>query len=44
MIYTHIEDSSLREAAQKNPLASVRPHRQSGEKAASEQEENHEDT
>lgn len=44
MIYTHIEDSSLREAAQKNPLASVRPHRQSGGKAASEQEENHEDT
>ena len=44
MIYTHIEDSSLREAAQKNPLASVRPHRQSGGKAASEQEETHEDT
>ncbi len=44
MIYTHIEDSSLREAAQKNPLASVRPHRQNGGKAASEQEETHEDT
>ena len=44
MIYTHIEDSSLREAAQKNPLASVHPHRQSGGKAASEQEETHEDT
>ena len=26
MIYTHIEDSSLREAAAKNPLASVKPH------------------
>ena len=26
MIYTHIEDSSLREAASKNPLASVKPH------------------
>ena len=25
MIYTHIEDSSLREAATKNPLASVKP-------------------
>ena len=25
MIYTHIEDSSLREAAAKNPLASVKP-------------------
>ncbi|MFR3785819.1 tyrosine recombinase XerC [Agathobaculum desmolans] len=27
MIYTHIEDSSLREAASKNPLASVKPQR-----------------
>ena len=27
MIYTHIEDSSLREAAAKNPLASVKPSR-----------------
>lgn len=27
MIYTHIEDSSLREAAAKNPLASVKPQR-----------------
>lgn len=27
MIYTHIEDESMREAAAKNPLASVRPHR-----------------
>ena len=30
MIYTHIEDSSLREAAAKNPLASVRPHPPAG--------------
>ena len=30
MIYTHIEDSSLREAAAKNPLASVRPHTPAG--------------
>ena len=27
MIYTHIEDESMREAAAKNPLASVRPHK-----------------
>lgn len=27
MIYTHIEDSSLQEAASKNPLASVKPQR-----------------
>lgn len=26
MIYTHIEDNSLREAAAKNPLANVKPH------------------
>lgn len=27
MIYTHIEDRSIREAAAKNPLATVRPHK-----------------
>ena len=33
MIYTHIEDSSLREAAAKNPLASIKPHLKEKEEA-----------
>ncbi|MGI6181578.1 MAG: tyrosine recombinase XerC [Agathobaculum sp.] len=32
MIYTHIEDSSLREAAAKNPLAHVKPQKDKAEK------------
>nr|WP_297174226.1 tyrosine recombinase XerC [uncultured Agathobaculum sp.] len=39
MIYTHIEDSSLREAAAKNPLASVRPRTEGKWKSESSEED-----
>lgn len=44
MIYTHIEDSSLREAAQRNPLSAVHPRAPHAPDNDTEQEENHEDT